>query len=296
MSTELASATSAPARILSPAEAKQIAVMTPKATQAGFEKFLRHNISAMEAIAPTGFSAKRLMRAVLANVARTPNLQNCTIESIFRSSIQACELGLVVGSAVGEAYLVPYGSVCTLIPGYRGLVALAFRSGHVKSVRAKVVYQGDEFQYEDGLHMVLRHVPNFDAPRDPKYITHAYCVIDLKDGGVLTDVMTVTEVNAIRARSKASGSGPWVTDYAEMAKKTVCRRTLKYAPMSAEMSKALAADEAADTGDYAALAEFESYEDEPAAETASKVSRTRDKVGPVPDETTGEILQGDEDK
>lgn len=288
MSTDIINPAAAPARILSPQEAKQIATMTPKATQAGFEKFFRHNLTVMEALAPSGFSAKRLMRAIIANVARTPNLQNCTIDSIFKASLQACELGLVVGSSVGEAYLVPYGSVCTLIPGYRGLVALAFRSGHVKSVRSKVVYQGDEFQYEDGLHMILRHVPNFDAPRDPKYITHAYTVIDLKDGGVLSDVMTYGELMAIRARSKASGSGPWVTDTAEMCKKTVTRRALKYAPMSVEMSKALAADEAADTGDYAALAEFESYEDEPAEPGPTKTERTRDKIAPVPDAEGGE--------
>lgn len=284
MSTELASTSPvAPVRILSPVEAKQIAAMTPKATQAGFEKFLRHNLGALDAIAPDGFSAKRLMRAIMANVARTPNLQNCTIDSIFKASLQACELGLVVGSSIGEAYLVPYGNNCTLIPGYRGLVALAFRSGHVKSVRSKVVFQGDEFQYEDGLHMILRHVPNFESPRDPKYITHAYTIIDLKDGGVLTDVMTISELTAIRARSKSGGSGPWVTDTAEMCKKTVTRRCLKYAPMSVTMSKALAADEAADTGDFAALAEFESYEDEPAEPAPTKTERTRDRIAGVPE-------------
>ncbi len=283
MSTELASSTPAPGRILSAVEAKQIAAMTPKATMAGFEKFLRHQIPFLNALAPEGFSAERLAKMVYAAVARTPNLQNCTIESIFRAVAQSCELGLALGSSIGEGYLVPYGQVCTFIPGYRGLVALAFRSGHVKSIRSKVVYTGDSFVYKDGLTITLEHEPNFEASRDPKYVTHAYTVVSLKDGGVICDVMTRSEIDAIRGRSKAGGSGPWVSDFSEMAKKTVTRRCLKYAPMSTAMSKALAADEAADTGDFAALAEFESYEDEPAEQQPTKTERTRDKLAAAPE-------------
>lgn len=276
MSTELA--TVKPIRILSPQEAKQIASSTPKADLGNFDKFLKHNAKFFAALAPEGFGAERFIKTVFAAVVRTPNLQNCTIDSIFKAAAQACELGLTVGSSTGEGYLVPYGGACQFIPGYRGLVALAFRSGHVKSVRSKVVYQGDAFTYKDGLQIVLEHEPDFQGSRDAKYVTHAYCIISLKDGGLLCDVMTRSEIDAIRARSKAGGSGPWVTDFSEMAKKTVTRRCLKYAPMSVEMSKALAADEAADTGDYTALAEFESYDADEGEQKASKSSQVRDKI------------------
>ena len=83
---------------------------------------------------------------------------------------------------------------------------------------------------------------------DPKGLTHAYAVIHTTNGGRLWDVMTREEIDRIRQRSRASSSGPWTTDYAEMAKKTVLRRLFKIAPLSAELQTALALDEAADAG------------------------------------------------
>jgi hypothetical protein len=62
--------------------------------------------------------------------------------------------------------------------------------------------------------------------------------------------MSIDEVDAIRMRSKASSSGPWVTDYEEMAKKTVMRRLLKRAPMSIELASAVAFDNNAAVGEF----------------------------------------------
>ena len=277
--------------ILSSADAKALAKSTPQRDGLGnFALYIKHNMASLKGVAARHLDPQRVLKIIVACVSRTPALQKCSMESILRSTLQAAELGLEPGSALGAAYLVPYGEQCTLIVGYRGLIDLAFRSGKVKSVRSQVVYQGDKFEYEDGLSIVLRHIPDHSATRDPKQITYAYCVVHLKDGGVLCDVMTRGEVDAIRGRSKASGSGPWVSDYAEMAKKTVTRRCLKYAPMSVEMSKALASDEAAESGDLSVLAEFETLDVEPEPAGASKTERTRDKIAADPD--TGEVLQG----
>ncbi len=198
---------------------------------------------AISAVAASHMKPERLTKLVLGSVSRTPALAKCSPESVFRSLMQAAELGLEPGSATGEAYLVPFGTECTLIPGYRGLISLAFRSGQVKSVTAKCVMAGDLFEYEEGLNPILRHVPSLEVEQDKEGMTHAYCVIQLTSGGVIYDVMTKKAIDKIRARSKASSSGPWVTDYLEMAKKTVVRRTLKYAPMSVEMARALAVDD-----------------------------------------------------
>lgn len=258
-----------------------------------FAEFLKSRMPSIQAAAASHMNPKRLFNIVLANVTRTPALQDCTLESIFRATLQAAELGLEPGSAVGEAYLVPFGKDCTLIPGYRGLITLAFRSGHVRSVAAHVVYQSDKFEFELGLEPKLRHVPSWDGARDPKNITFAYCIVHLKDGGVLYDVMTRGEVDAIRKRSRAGNSGPWVTDYAEMARKTITRRCLKYAPMSVEMSKALAADLAAEQGEGIIDAEFESLDFAEVEPAPSKASRVADKIGAVPvDAETGEVYDG----
>lgn len=268
-------------------EAKALATINPNSLASdvkGFTTFIRSRSGAIAKVAASHMNPVRITRIVIAAVTRTPRLKECTMASILNATMQAAELGLEAGSATGEAYLVPYGKVCTLIPGYRGLISLAFRSGFVLSIRANVVYQGDAFTYEEGLTPQLTHIPAFDAPRDPKQITFAYCVIQLKDGGMVYDVMTRGEIDAIRQRSKAGGSGPWVTDYAEMAKKTVCRRTLKYAPMSVEMGKAMALD-AADAGEttFEDIPEFDFMDVDPETgeviEPKTKTQGLKDKLG-----------------
>jgi hypothetical protein len=62
-------------------------------------------------------------------------------------------------------------------------------------------------------------------------------------------VLEKWEVDAIRARSKSSHKGPWVTDYEEMAKKSALRRLCKMLPASVEkdnLARAVALDEHAE--------------------------------------------------
>ena len=246
-----------------------------------FKDLLVKRQGAMKQIAANGIDPQRVIQVLLASIQKTPSLANCTQESIFRCAMHAVELGFYPGSVDQKAYLVPFKDQCTLIVGYKGMVELAYRSRLIKSIRARAVYEGDRFTYKDGLSPVLDWEPG-DTPRDPKKITHAYCIVETKDGGVIYDVMTKAEIDAIRGRSKASGSGPWVTDYAEMAKKTIMRRTLKMAPMSIEMVKADAIDMAAETGDGSLLAEWSDVDEAPAAQSGSRVDGLASRIpGPL---------------
>lgn len=246
-----------------------------------FKELLKSRQGSMKQIAANGIDPGRVMQVLLASIQKTPALSNCTQESIFRCAMHAVELGFYPGSVDQKAYLVPFKDQCTLIVGYKGMVELAYRSRLIKSIRARAVYEGDKFTYKDGLSPVLDWEPG-DTPRNPQKITHAYCIVETKDGGVIYDVMTKAEIDAIRARSKASGSGPWVTDYAEMAKKTIMRRTLKMAPMSIEMVKADAIDMAAETGDGSLLAEWSDVDDTPTAPNSTRVEGLANKIpGPL---------------
>lgn len=191
---------------------------------------------------PRHLDPDRLARIATTVVRQTPKLAECNPQSFLGALMTCAQLGLEPGP-LGHAYLVPYGKEVTFIPGYRGLVELSRRSGQVQSVQARVVRDGDEFDYSFGLEPKLDH-----KPRGSKGdVTHAYAVIRLKDGGVDFDVMDVDEIEAVRRRSKAADNGPWVTDYAEMAKKTVLRRLLKTAPMSVEYQQAVVNDGAVRT-------------------------------------------------
>lgn len=225
-----------------------------------FSQFLEQRKGTINAVAASFMNPNRLMKVTIGCVMQTPALQNCSLDSIFRSMMQSAELGLEPGSALGESYLVPFGNTSQLIVGYRGLISLAYRSGFVESIQANEVYEGDVFEFEKGLNPKLKHIPGEET--DPNKITHAYCVVRLKNGAVQYDVMTKNQIERIRKRSRAGGSGPWTTDYAAMCCKTVTRKTLKYVPMSVEMSKAFALDTAADTGERVDVAEFDFIETE----------------------------------
>lgn len=193
---------------------------------------------------PKHINPDRLMRIVMTTIQRTPQILECSQVSVFGSILQAAQLGLEPDGVLGHAYLIPYKGTCQLICGYKGLLKLARQSGELSTIYARVVHAKDKFKYAYGLTDVLRHVP--DLSEDPGDVTHAYAVARLKDGSVQFDVMSKAEIEAIRRRSKAGTSGPWVTDWAEMAKKTVLRRLCKMLPASVELNRAVALDEQVD--------------------------------------------------
>lgn len=200
---------------------------------------------------PKHLTADRIMKVALTSINKTPKLLECTRESLMLSIMQAAELGLEPGGALGEGYLVPYGNQCQFIPGYRGLIALARRSGQIISLEAHVVHEKDEFSCALGLDPSLEHKPAWEEA-DPGQLRFVYAVAKLKDGGTQFEVMSRTQVERIRERSKAGKSGPWVTDYEEMARKTVVRRLFKYLPVSVEMANALEIQAASESGDFTA--------------------------------------------
>jgi recombination protein RecT len=116
------------------------------------------------------------------------------------------------------------------------------RSGRVTSIKAEVVFSNDSFTYSFGLSETLEHVPADGERGRP---THAYAYALLKDGGHAFEVMTVAEVERIRGRSRAGQSGPWVSDWEMMARKTAIRRLAKLLPLSSEFRDASERD----TGD-----------------------------------------------
>lgn len=195
---------------------------------------------------PRHLSADRMLRVAMTSIQRTPELLACDQASLLGAIIQSAQLGLEPDGVLGHAYLVPYGKKVTLIVGYRGLIDLARRSGQLSTIYARVVYEKDQFEYAYGLSERLEHIPSQDESLGE--IIFAYAVIRMKDGAQQFEVMSRREIDAIRKRSQAGNAGPWVTDFAEMAKKSVLRRVCKMAPLSVEVARAVALDERADLG------------------------------------------------
>jgi recombination protein RecT len=235
-----------------------------------------------------------MIRLACTEFAKNEDLQQCTQLSVYAGIIQAAQLGLEIG-VLGQGYLIPFWNnkkrvhEAQFIPGYKGLITLARRSGEVTSIETNIVYARDTFDLTLGLESSLKHVPYLDGDRGAARLV--YGVAKFKDGGYHLEWMTIAEVNTIRARSKTSDTGPWKTDYEQMVRKTVIRRMMNYLPMSIELQTALQIDEAVEQGKRATLEgdvvvvseENDPPPDDPAAPTAETVHQ---ETGEVQDATT----------
>ena len=209
-------------------------------------------IKAQMALAlPKHMTSDRLARIALTEIRKVPTLAKCDQTSFLGAIMQCAQLGLEPGGALGHAYLLPFENrkkgitEVQFIVGYRGMIDLARRSGQIVSLTARTVHENDEFSYQYGLSEDLKHVP---ATGERGALQYVYAVAKLKDGGVQFEVMSRSDIDKVRAQSKAGNYGPWQTHYDEMAKKTVIRRLFKYLPVSIELATAVTMDEKADAG------------------------------------------------
>lgn len=259
---------------------------------------------------PSVLTPERFTRMVLTALSTNPKLRECTPKSFLGAMMQAAQLGVEPNTPLGQAYLIPYKNKgileCQFQLGYKGLLDLAYRSGEVTIIQAHEVYENDVFEYELGLEPKLRHVP---TTGEKGAVTHYYAMFKTKSGGYGFHVMSRAEVDAFaRKYSQAYKNGystPWTTNFDEMAKKTVLKACLKYAPIKTEFTRALGTDEtikteiaadmtdAADETDYIEAEAVEVSEDNSPAEEAAphpnKFMSAAQDVPPNVDPETGEI-------
>ncbi len=188
---------------------------------------------------PNHLKPDRFIRIALTTMTKTPKLAQCDQASFFNALLTLSQLGIEPDGR--RAHLIPFGNQCQLIVDYKGLAELAMRSGIVASLHADVVRENDVFEYDCG--EIKTHKIDFKKPRGAVYAVYAIC--RLKEAGTVPkcEVMDVPEIEAVRKRSRAGTNGPWVTDWNEMAKKTVFRRLSKWLPLSAEYRDASDADD-----------------------------------------------------
>lgn len=228
-------------------KAQQQLAQSPDST---FKGQLERSWGRISAVAPKSMNKERMFQLALSAYNQTPGLNECSAASVLGCLMKCTALGMEPSAVdgLGRAYILPFynkktrSKEATFILGYKGMIDLARRSGQLRDISARVVREGDEFEYEYGLDERLRHVPS-TAPVEGRPMTHVYMVAHFNDGGHYIDVMTKGEVDAIRKRSKSPEYGPWSTDYEAMAMKSVIRRAFKFMPVSVEAAEGAAADE-----------------------------------------------------
>lgn len=201
---------------------------------------------------PSVLTPERFTRITLSALSTNAKLQETTPQSFLGAMMTAAQLGLEPNTPLGQAYLIPFRNKgvleCQFQLGYKGLIDLAYRSGQISVIQAHTVCENDEFEYELGLDPKLKHVPCKGADKgNPIYF---YAVFKTKDGGYGFEVMSTEDIREHAkkySQSYSSSYSPWTTNFEEMAKKTVLKKALKYAPLKSDFVKQLTSDETVKT-------------------------------------------------
>ena len=210
---------------------------------------------------PAVMTPERFTRIALSALNTTPKLGECSQMSFLAALMNAAQLGLEVNTPLGQAYLIPYNNKgrleCQFQIGYKGMLVLAYRNPELQTIQAQTVYEKDFFEYEYGLTARLAHKP---ALEDRGEVRCYYALYKLKNGGYGFEVMGRKEIEDYAKKySRAADSvySPWSSNFDAMAKKTVIKQLLKYAPLRTELEKAMSMDESIKTNISVDMSEVE---------------------------------------
>lgn len=196
---------------------------------------LRENLTTMapelKMALPQHVTVEKFSRVAMTAIQNDPALLECDRKSLFSAIVRLAQDGLLPDGR--EAALVRFKDKVQAMPMIAGVLKKIRQSGDVAKVSAQVVYENDEFVWRLGFDEDVTHnPPALDKPRGRPI--GAYATAVLKDGSRLLEVMSHDEIEQVRKVSRASGNGPWVQWWGEMARKTVMRRLSKRLPMSTD--------------------------------------------------------------
>lgn len=205
---------------------------------------IRQNLQQMEpqfrAALPKHVTVEKFTRVAMTAIQNAPDLVNVDRSSLFGAIVRLAQDGLLPDGR--EAAIVKFGNKAQAMPMIAGILKKVRQSGEVAKVSAQVVHENDEFVWSLGFDEDVTHnPPPLDKPRGRAI--GAYATAVLKDGSRLLEVMSFDEIEQVRKVSRASGAGPWVQWWGEMARKTVMRRLSKRLPMSTDVEDSFDRDE-----------------------------------------------------
>ena len=221
--------------------------MTNSSEKRTMQQYIQAMQGEIKKALPSVISTERFTRMVLSAISVNPKLASCTPQSFLGAMMSAAQLGLEPNTPLGQAYLIPFKNhgrdEVQFQIGYKGIIDLAWRSGEIADIQAHVVCANDEFEFEYGLDPKLKHKP---ARENPGEAIAVYAMFRTKNGGYGFEVMSMDDVRRHAekySQAYKSAYSPWKTSFEEMAKKTVLKRVLKYAPLKSDFVRAVTQDE-----------------------------------------------------
>lgn len=193
---------------------------------------LSNRIGTIEDALPRDFNKARFVQNAIAVVAENKDIQKYGQEQILAGLVKGAILGVDFSNK--ECYLVPYGNQLQFQLDYKGAekIAKKYAIRPIKEIISNVVREGDEFSCE-----IVDSSPviNFKPlPFNDGAIKGAFAYIVFQDGGILTETMSLKDLENTRSKSKMGKTGAWASFTSEMYRKTVIRRLMKQVEIDME--------------------------------------------------------------
>lgn len=215
----------------------------------GFELELAEYEPQLVAALPSHIPVDRFKRTVITALNQAPDLLKAERRSLFTACVRAAQDGLLPDGR--EAALVVFNTknkktgewrkLVQYMPMVQGIIKRMRNSGDLASIYAHVIFAKDEFTYQLGDEPKIVHKPALLDRGNPIGV---YAVARLTNGEVQREIMSVAEVEKVRAVSRAKDDGPWRDWWEEMARKTVIRRLSKRLPNSSDIDEMLRREDA----------------------------------------------------
>lgn len=244
-------------------------------------------------------------------------LQTCKPEEVVKQALKAASLQLPINKALGFAYIYVFNNnvktkdergmdvwtkvpTPTFVPGYRGYIQLAMRTGQYRNINADVVYEGEMRKVNK-----LTGEVAFDGEKTSEKVVGYFCYFELLNGFSKTLYMSVEQMASYALRfapslpkgttkellmKKAQENGNekgvgWTNNFTAMAMKTVIRQLLgKYGYLSVEMQDGIESDRTAEEHSDGAFVETTTAEviEEPQAIEEISSSAAPEAVNAAP--------------
>ena len=255
---------------------------------------VRNQLTAMTpqfaAALPKHVDAARFVRVVMTAVQMTPALLDADRRTLFASAMRASQMGLLPDGR--ESAIVTFKNQAQFMPMVAGIMKLVRNSGEISTWSVQAVYENDAFDFCLGDEEHITHKP---ALANRGKLIAVYSIVTMKDGEKSREVMSVEDVNAIRSRSRSGNSGPWQTDFAEMAKKTVVRRHSKRLPLSTDIDGMIKEDDELFMPEQAAPEAAQAPEAPSASKRPSRLQKVAEQAPAPAEEKHWHDSPGDDD-
>jgi phage RecT family recombinase len=193
----------------------------------------------IESVLPADKAPATFLAVTTEYLLRHPDLFRAERRSLDQAIVDAAMLGLELGAPFDLATIIPYkdreGRIfANLIVEYRGHMVQVYRTGKIRSIEARPVYEADRFEFEFGRRPLLAHQPAIVGARGA--LVYAYAIAQLSDGGSAMEVITKHDADKARGDSPTADrpGSLWRKRPAEMWTKTAIKKLVARLPRTAK--------------------------------------------------------------